>query len=467
MKSKTLHFPKVYYSFIIAFALMMFTQSSLSAQTCLQNNKMLVYNPSTTNFNRFYDNLRDAFIAKGMDVTVTATFPASIVSAQQDPINGYGAFFMFGNEVYSATNAAILNTYLSNSGRVFITYEVVCCNNSATAAASYANSAVAGGAMVSAYVTPTGIYNIPAQPNTCGYTLTGSAHRLMDNVPVANQILTASSAVVGFKFSESELNGGKGAIVGLGDLNVWYNGGDPAIGPSSSDAIDWALNCALCIDCEAGTAAPILTATTKTSVCPTTTVDLTTITATNLPANTTLTWHTGTPATTANKITGTAVATSGTYYAAFYHANADCYSGTSGSATTAVTVTLADCVTGTIDCSKTQIFPAPVTGVASQHDLVVTINVTVAGCFTPITVSGSGMSVANGATQVCTTTTGVQTFHIPIKYDGTTILGTMNFTVGSATNAGSCSANLALTPKKAIADIWTLECVPTVGPTLK
>lgn len=100
--------------------------------------------------------------------------------------------------------------------------------------------------------------------------------------------------------------------------------------------------------CTAGTTSPALSATTKANACPATTVDLTTLTASNTPAGTTLTWHTGTPATTANKVTGTAMA-AGTYYAAFFDATNNCYSGTSGSATTAVTATVsACCAAGTV-----------------------------------------------------------------------------------------------------------------------
>jgi hypothetical protein len=114
-----------------------------------------------------------------------------------------------------------------------------------------------------------------------------------------------------------------------------------------------------------------------------------------------------------------------------------------------------------LDCSKTQQTPAPIAGTASQLDLVVTINVSTAGTFTPITVSGSGMTVANDVNSVTTTTTGIQTFHIPIHYDGTA-LGTLNFTIGSA---GSCTADLTKSSKKAIVDMWTLDCIPT-GPEL-
>lgn len=117
---------------------------------------------------------------------------------------------------------------------------------------------------------------------------------------------------------------------------------------------------------------------------------------------------------------------------------------------------------GTIDCGKTQIATAPVVGEAGQKSLIVTMNVTTAGCF-PVTVSGSGMTLAMGYTEVCTSNTGTQTFSIPVDYDGTA-LGSMMFEVGTG---NSCIADLTNTPRQAITPIYTLECVPTVGPTLR
>ena len=120
---------------------------------------------------------------------------------------------------------------------------------------------------------------------------------------------------------------------------------------------------------------------------------------------------------------------------------------------------------GSIDCAKTQLVSAPVAGTASQLTLVVTINVTTAGTFTPVTASGSGMTLANSVNSITTATTGIQTFNIPLKYDGTA-LGTLNFQIGTLT---ACTANLALAPKTVISNIWTLDnCSPVqVGPTLK
>jgi predicted outer membrane repeat protein len=116
---------------------------------------------------------------------------------------------------------------------------------------------------------------------------------------------------------------------------------------------------------------------------------------------------------------------------------------------------------GTVDCAKTQLSPAPVSGTASQVDLIVTVNVTTAGTLT-LSASDSGMSLANGIASISTTTTGIQTFHIPLKYDGTA-LGTLSFTVGTS----SCTADLTKAPKKAISNVWTLDCIPTAGPALK
>jgi hypothetical protein len=114
---------------------------------------------------------------------------------------------------------------------------------------------------------------------------------------------------------------------------------------------------------------------------------------------------------------------------------------------------------GTVNCAKTQIIQAPVQGVPNQVTLVVTMNVTVAGNF-PVSMSGSGMSLANGITYIATTITGVQTFNIPMKYDGTT-LGILTFIV----NSNSCTADLSLTMKKVIIDVWILDnCTLKIAP---
>ncbi|HEX6179703.1 MAG TPA: T9SS type A sorting domain-containing protein [Chitinophagaceae bacterium] len=80
-----------------------------------------------------------------------------------------------------------------------------------------------------------------------------------------------------------------------------------------------------------------------TNVCPQPVVNLDTVySIPRLPAGTTITWHSGTPATNANKLTASQirnVGTSGTYYAAIHIAGSDCYS-----ETIMVVVTIDPCV---------------------------------------------------------------------------------------------------------------------------
>ena len=77
--------------------------------------------------------------------------------------------------------------------------------------------------------------------------------------------------------------------------------------------------------------------------CSTNTADISGITSANLPAGTSLTWHTGTPATDLNKLSSLTTSTPGTYYAAFYDAVNMCYS----TAETTVVITAAQCIQNT------------------------------------------------------------------------------------------------------------------------
>jgi alpha-tubulin suppressor-like RCC1 family protein len=211
--------------------------------------------------------------------------------------------------------------------------------------------------------------------------------------------------------------------------------------------------------CNAGTA-PTLSSTTISNICPVATVNLRSLVSSSTPSGTELRFYTssGSPLPADSISNSNAYAAAGTVYAYYYDVANNCLS----IASSPITVTITSCVAGTVVCSKTKIYTAPVAGAAAQHSLIVTVNVTAVGCF-PVTVSGSGVSLATSPFSVCATTTGEQQFTIPINYDGSA-LSTLNFTIG---NAGSCTADLTKTPKKAIADTWTLDCVPTAGPGLK
>ncbi|RZL17016.1 MAG: hypothetical protein EOO89_10040, partial [Pedobacter sp.] len=110
-----------------------------------------------------------------------------------------------------------------------------------------------------------------------------------------------------------------------------FNTGGRQVGLQLPNNAYWACEV---IICQSGTAAPIITSTNITSN-PATVADLIALlSATNQPAGTVITIHSGTTATDANKLANsTAIVPGTTYYAAFYDGLSICYS-----PTTAVTV---------------------------------------------------------------------------------------------------------------------------------
>jgi len=129
--------------------------------------------------------------------------------------------------------------------------------------------------------------------------------------------------------------------------------------------------------CLAGTTAPVFRTRTLSNRCPATTANLTTLPVASQPFGTTLTWHTGTPATNANTVSNPAAVGPGTYYGAFYDAVGNCYS-----PTTPILVTITECVAD-----------LQVTKTADVRTASVGSNVT----FT-ITATNNGTSPATGVT---------------------------------------------------------------------
>ncbi|MEC4003025.1 DUF11 domain-containing protein, partial [Flavobacterium sp. SUN052] len=124
-----------------------------------------------------------------------------------------------------------------------------------------------------------------------------------------------------------------------------------------------------------------------TNTCPTLTVNLNTaITSSNSQSGTTLTWHTGSPATNANLVSNAAAVNGGTYYASFYDSIGDCYGPVSG----VVNVTITNCIDAVND--------GPVT-VASNNTTVTALN-----ALTNDTLSGVAATTSN--TNVTPLTTG-------------------------------------------------------------
>lgn len=96
------------------------------------------------------------------------------------------------------------------------------------------------------------------------------------------------------------------------------------------------------VECNAGTTALTLTATTKSNICPTTTADISALVSSTCPVGSSLEWHTvSTGLSAANKVANPATVGVGTYYPTCFDATNTCYSPTP---TTGVTVTITTCI---------------------------------------------------------------------------------------------------------------------------
>lgn len=84
---------------------------------------------------------------------------------------------------------------------------------------------------------------------------------------------------------------------------------------------------------------PVLESASASSTCPATTVDLTTIVPSNLPAGFEVTWHTATPANGSNRVATPTAVTTGTYYAAYFNTGGNCYGNNGATAFFSVTTT--------------------------------------------------------------------------------------------------------------------------------
>ena len=90
---------------------------------------------------------------------------------------------------------------------------------------------------------------------------------------------------------------------------------------------DVAITVTNIVECTAGTTAPILSANTKSNVCPATSATLTGLVTSSCPVGSTLEWHTAnTGLSAANKVANPASVLGGTYYPTCYDAVVNCYS---------------------------------------------------------------------------------------------------------------------------------------------
>jgi len=177
--------------------------------------------------------------------TMLNTLPAGFTSTCIDSINGYDWLCFFGDNDFTTLLPQIQN-FINTGGKVFYQYEVSCCTVSSNSIAVIlsgltgltitpnTNAAVAGSS------TPGSAGWNASINNCCTTSFLGNAYKGLDGLPLINQFqaasnLNSSSPPVsacfnfGFYFTTTDFVGiaHKGAIVGIGDVNIWYNGDEP------------------------------------------------------------------------------------------------------------------------------------------------------------------------------------------------------------------------------------------------
>ncbi len=169
--------------------------------------------------------------------------PVGFTSTCNDPVNGYDWLCFFGDFDFTPLTAQI-KAFIDAGGKVFYQYEVSCCTTSSSSVASILSS-VTGLAItpnINDYIafSGSGIGGWVADNVSCCANFKGDAYKGLDGLPVANQIQAtaningstpaiATSLNFGFHFATTDFTGAadKGGMVGLGDVNAWYDSGEP------------------------------------------------------------------------------------------------------------------------------------------------------------------------------------------------------------------------------------------------
>ncbi|MCD6065269.1 MAG: hypothetical protein K0S33_95 [Bacteroidetes bacterium] len=217
-----------------------------------------IYLINTPGYNTADPTLINAIMSLGHTVIVSnngsALSSGSFTSRCVDPVNGYDWLCFFGNSDFSVWTAEIKN-FIDAGGKVFCQYEVGCCLVSSASVATVLSSitglpvttttpALIAGPTVSSTLPP---YPPQWEAVHCCLTFRGAAYKGLSGVPLANQFvastnlngslpLVSTCPNFGFFFNTTDFLGTaqKGAITGLGDVNVWYDGDEPPNGGGAS-----------------------------------------------------------------------------------------------------------------------------------------------------------------------------------------------------------------------------------------
>lgn len=217
-----------------------------------QNNILVIdYN---NNFSSDQNNnnsiIYNRLVATQTSVTRVGSIPASINPAT------YNQVWIFGN--MGTPTAAILNpvvTYMNAGGAVYVQSEVSCCPNPASFLDQLINATVTVGGSITHSATLGGYYEVTYLDGCVTRTTYGAACRPFPGTPAANILFQATATcggtmtgkIAAVKFRNCDMISGKGALVGIGDFNVFPSGGAcGSVGilgtPNRNQLIDYLAN---------------------------------------------------------------------------------------------------------------------------------------------------------------------------------------------------------------------------------
>ena len=196
-----------------------------------------------TGFSACTSDLSDEIASNGHTVDIASTsattLPSGFASSYDDPTYGYDWLLLFGYVNYGGIQSQIID-FIHSGGKVLYQYEMYATSVNPNVA-SLATSITGLSISVSSTVEIASLWtnNQAWRADNVGscMTLYGNGYRAMDGVPSENQLkatanLNSSSPsytvnpAFGFVFTASDFPGGEGigALVALGDVNIWYNG---------------------------------------------------------------------------------------------------------------------------------------------------------------------------------------------------------------------------------------------------
>jgi len=209
---------------------------------------------NSSGYNTAQPELIAAITNNGHTVNTGPSIPVGITTTCIDPVNGYDWICFFGNTDYTAM-VPQMQGFIDNGGKVFYQYEVSCCTVSSQSAADVLTSLVGISITPNAnsYIALASGGGWEATGQSCCATFIGNAYKALDGLPLANQLqatanINGSSPPIstalnfGFFFTTTDFASGadQGGIVGVGDVNMWYDGAEPtSVNPINTAVVDY------------------------------------------------------------------------------------------------------------------------------------------------------------------------------------------------------------------------------------